>query len=94
MQGLWRMSGLEHHKTDWLCGSVGKQTPTVVEQMPRGYRLNAQSCLSHVLGYHQRVAHQATVQIDQYQQQIIVSQGFIQAIQTGHRLNFIKSKTL
>ena len=89
MQGLWRMSGLEHHKTDRLCDSLVKQTQTVVEQTSTGFSLNALCFLPHALDHH-NAPHLASVQLDEYQQQIIVSQGFIQAIH-GHR---IKSETL
>ncbi len=84
MQGLWRMNGLEHHKTDRLGAAVQ------VAQCALG----PNELLKHKDIGDQYMTYPASVHVDQYQQQIIVSRGFIQAIQTGDRLNRIKSKTL
>jgi len=85
MQGLWRMSGLEHHKTDRRYGEDVQHAQAVCGRHELG-RKNSSGNYT--------LTHFAIQRMNQYQQQIIVSQGFIRAIQTGHRLNRIKSKTL
>jgi hypothetical protein len=87
------MSGLEHHNSARLCGSLAHTALTVVEQAPQALAVPQMCQLPHPVGAH-IAAHLTAVHLDQYQQQIIVSQGFIWAIQTGHLLNRIKSKTL
>lgn len=94
MQGLWRMSGLEHHNIDRLCGSLVHIAETLAKQIQIAFTMRELRHPLHDMVDGHNVPHLATMQLDQHQQQIIVSQGFIWAIQTGHLLNRIKSKTL